>query len=239
MIANLTKVWGAHASKAGFYFQNSFKPQSIFASFNSQIDFRDNSSNPFDTGFSYANAATGVFNIYTQASKFAIPEWRYQNVECYVAGQLEGEEPADARLRRALLLPDPAVGHDAAGVEFPAGPVRLRARPRSSTRRSASAARRARVAPWDGPTLIAATRPDVANTVDARFIGRAHAGLESASTAAFQAGQGINDQLQNGNAFKVSPRIGVVYDVTGKARSSSAAASASSTTGRRATWCST
>ena len=54
--------------EGGFYYQNSFKPQSIFASFNSQIDYIDNSSNPFDTGFSYANAATGVFNSYTQAS---------------------------------------------------------------------------------------------------------------------------------------------------------------------------
>ena len=61
-IANLTKVWGAHASKAGFYFQHSFKPQSIFAAFNSEINFNDNASNPFDTGYSYANAATGVFN---------------------------------------------------------------------------------------------------------------------------------------------------------------------------------
>ena len=36
------------------------------------------------------------------------------------AGQLEGGQQADARLRRALLLPDAAVGRDAAGVELPA-----------------------------------------------------------------------------------------------------------------------
>ena len=83
VIANMTKVWGAHASKAGFYFQHSFKPQSIFASFNSQIDFTDDASNPFDTGYSYANAATGVFRTYTQASKYALPEWRYKNWEFY------------------------------------------------------------------------------------------------------------------------------------------------------------
>ena len=33
---------------------------------------------------------------------------------------------------------------------------------------------------------------------------------------AFQAGKGINDELQNGNAFRVSPRVGVVYDLTGR-----------------------
>ena len=33
---------------------------------------------------------------------------------------------------------------------------------------------------------------------------------------AFQAGQGINDQLQDGTAFRISPRVGFVYDLTGK-----------------------
>ncbi len=40
IIANLTKVWGAHASKFGFYYQQSYKPQSIFASFNGQSELR-------------------------------------------------------------------------------------------------------------------------------------------------------------------------------------------------------
>ena len=33
---------------------------------------------------------------------------------------------------------------------------------------------------------------------------------------AYQAGQGINDTLQDGNAFKISPRFGFVYDISGK-----------------------
>ena len=32
---------------------------------------------------------------------------------------------------------------------------------------------------------------------------------------AFQAGEGINPELQDGSAFKVSPRVGFVYDFTG------------------------
>src|SRR4029079_1080300 len=83
VIGNLTKVWGWHASKAGVYYQHSFKPQSIFASFNSTINFVDNVQNPFDTGYSYANAALGVFNSYTQANKYALPEWNYKNFEFY------------------------------------------------------------------------------------------------------------------------------------------------------------
>ena len=34
--------------------------------------------------WSDANAALGVFNSYTQASKYALPEWRYHNYEWYV-----------------------------------------------------------------------------------------------------------------------------------------------------------
>ena len=66
------------------------------------------------------------------------------------------------------------------------------------------------------PALIAAgVAPTLANTVEARFIGRLTPG-SNRFNGAFQAGQGINDQLQNGNAFRVSPRIGAVYDLTGK-----------------------
>ena len=66
------------------------------------------------------------------------------------------------------------------------------------------------------PTLVAqGVTPTAANTVEGRFIGRLTPG-SNRFNGAFQAGQGINDQLQNGNAFRLSPRIGVVYDLTGE-----------------------
>jgi Carboxypeptidase regulatory-like domain len=217
VIANITKVWGSHASKAGFYFQHSFKPQSIFASFNSQIDFIDNSSNQFDTGFSYANAATGVFNSYSQASKYALPEWRYKNIEWY--GQ-DNWKPStrltldyglrfyyltpqwDTTLQASNFLPD-AFNPGAAAKLYT--PVCIGARPCSDANRRGM-----------DPTLIASgVPPTMANTVDARFIGRLTPG-SNRFNGAFQAGQGINDQLQDGSAFRLSPRLGAVYDLTGK-----------------------
>ena len=83
MLANLTKVWGQHSAKFGAYYQSSYKPQSIFFSFNGHISFTDDGNNPFDTGYSYANAATGVFNTYQQANKYSVPEWKYKNYEWY------------------------------------------------------------------------------------------------------------------------------------------------------------
>ena len=217
VIANLTKVWGSHASKAGFYFQHSFKPQSIFASFNSQIDFIDNASNPFDTGYSYANAATGVFNTYTQASKYALPEWRYKNFEWYAQDNWKPSSQLtldygvrfyyltpqwDTTLQASNFLPDQFNARAAAKL-YHAG-VHRRVPLRRRNRRGMD------------PALIAAgVAPTLANTVEERFIGRLTPG-SNRFNGAFQAGQGINDELQDGAAFRISPRLGVVYDLTGK-----------------------
>ena len=218
VIANLTKVWGAHASKAGFYFQHSFKPQSIFASFNSQINFTDNTNNPFDTGYSYANAATGVFNSYTQANKFALPEWRYKNIEFYAQDNWKPSSRLtldygvrfyyltpqwDTTLQASNFLPDQFNPAAAAKLYTPVCV-------------GGAAVRRLRIgAAWIRRSSPPASTPTLGNTVEGRFIGRLTPG-SNRFNGAFQAGQGINDQLQDGSAFRVSPRVGVVYDLTGK-----------------------
>ena len=216
VLANLTKIWGAHSAKFGGYYQSSFKPQSIFASFNSQISFVDDGNNPFDTGYSYANAATGVFNTYTQANKFAIPEWHYKNIEWYAQDNWKVNHRFtldygvrfyyitpqwDSTLQASNFLPDQYSASAAASLYQP---VCIGAYPCSGNARRGM-----------DPALIAqGVAPSLSNTVEGRFVGR----LTPSSNrfnGAFQAGQGINDQLQNGNAFRVSPRLGFVYDLTG------------------------
>ena len=218
VIANLTKVWGAHASKVGFYFQHSFKPQSIFASFNGRDQLRRRREQPVrhrlqlrergDRRVQQLHAGHQV-----RAAGVALQEHRVLR-----AGQLEAQQPADARLRRPLLLPDAAVGHDAAGLELPARPVQASAAAKLF-RRSASAAalRRLRPARDGSRRSIAAEawRRRWATPSRRRFIGRLTPG-SNRFNGAFQAGQGINEQLQDGNAFRVSPRVGFVYDLTGK-----------------------
>ena len=219
VLANLTKVWGAHSSKVGFYFQHSFKPQSIFASFNSQIDFTDNSSNPFDTGLSYANAATGVFNFYQQASKYTLPEWRYKNIEWYAqdnwkpTGRFTLDYGVrfyhvtpqwDTTLQASNFLPDQFDRNAAAKLYRP---VCVGGAP------GAGCVRRGM-----DPTLVSqGVAPTLANTVEERFIGRLTPG-SNRFNGAYQAGQGIDDELQSGAAFRVSPRVGAVYDLSGEGR---------------------
>ena len=62
---SLTKVWGAHTIKAGFYNNHSFKAQNTGAGgvanlgFQGYVNFGNDTNNALDTGFGYANAATG------------------------------------------------------------------------------------------------------------------------------------------------------------------------------------
>ena len=203
VIANLTKVWGAHTAKVGFYFQHSYKPQSIFSSFNSQVDFIDDSANPFDTGFGYANAITGVFRTYTQASKYALPEWRYKNFEWYLQDNW--------KLRRLTLD---------YGVRFyyltPQWDTTLQASNFLPDEYDPSAAVRLFTPAMVNGVRVGQDPANPANVVDARFIGRIVPGSGERFNGAFQAGQGIDDQLQDGSTFKVSPRLGLTYDLTGQ-----------------------
>lgn len=217
VVGNLTKVWGAHASKFGVYYQSSFKPQSIFASFNSQINFVNDASNPFDTSFPYANAATGVFNTFTQASKYAIPEWRYKNFEFYAQDNWKAGHhltvdygvrfyymtpQSDATLQASNWLPDAFDANNAAQLYRP---VCIGAYPCSGTSRRG----------MDPRLVQAGATPTLSNTVEDRFIGRLIPGSNQFN-GAFQAGEGISDSLQSGSVFRASPRIGVVYDLSGK-----------------------
>jgi hypothetical protein len=215
-LANLTKVWGSHTAKLGVYYQSSWKGQSNFSSFNGLIVFIDDPNNPFDTSFGYANAATGVFTSYSQASKYLYPEWVYKNLEWYVQDNWKAASRLtldygvrfyyltpqwDQTLAASTFLPDQFDFQNAARLYVP---VCIGAYPCSG------AARRGM-----DPALVGTVPPAMANTVEGRFIGR----LTPDSVrfnGAFQAGQGINDTMQSGGAFRVSPRFGFVYDLSGR-----------------------
>jgi hypothetical protein len=214
LLANITKVAGSHTLKAGVYFQSSWKPQSPFTSFNSLIDFRDNSSNPFDAGFSYANAAIGAFTSYTQASRYAVPEWVYKNFEWYAQDNWKvGRKLTldygvrmyyltpqwDQTLAASTFLPDSFDPSQAVRLYTP---VCVGASPCSGSDRRGM-----------DPALVGQT-PTPNNTVDGGFIGQIIPGSGNRFNGSFQAGQGVDDQLSSGSAFRVSPRFGFVYDVS-------------------------
>ncbi len=145
--ASLTKVWGRHTMKTGFYKQSADEAAEPGRTRSARSTSAMTANNPIDSGFGYANAALGVFSSYNQASRFAEGQYIYTNDEAYIQDNWKIEQPADARLRPALRAPAAAVRDDRPGVELPAGPRTRRARRRCSTSPVASTASTRAAAP--------------------------------------------------------------------------------------------
>src|SRR5262249_43124110 len=107
VIGSLSKIWGQHTFKTRVFWENSFKPQSSFANANGTINFSNNTANPLDTGFGFANAAIGVYNTYTQASGYFIGKYRYNNVEWFAQDnwKVNNRLTLDYGLRFYLIQP--------------------------------------------------------------------------------------------------------------------------------------
>ncbi|MBE3135223.1 MAG: TonB-dependent receptor, partial [Acidobacteria bacterium] len=203
VVANLTKVIGAHALKAGFYYQHSLKPQSAFASFNGAINFDNSSSNPFDSQNGFANAALGVYNSFSQASTYAKPEWQYANIEWYLQDNWKTTDKLtlDYGVRFYYVTPQ----WDGTGQASTFLPEKFSA---------STAVRLFRPAVINGVRVgYDATSGQV---VDSTYIGRIVPGSGDRFQGTFQAGKGVDKTLSDGAKFAVSPRVGFAYDLTGK-----------------------
>jgi Carboxypeptidase regulatory-like domain/TonB-dependent Receptor Plug Domain/TonB dependent receptor len=203
---SLSKIQGAHNLKFGWFWQNSFKPQSSFANNNGQYNFVNDANNPFDTGFGFANAAIGVYNQFTQASGYFIGDYRYNNVEWYAQDNWKVtsrltldygmrfywiQQQFDESSQTANFLPD-------------------------------------RFNPADAPLLFqpgvnaagdrVAVNPVTGEIREAVYIGRIVPNTGSLTNGVFQAGDGIEQGLYRNRGVHFAPRFGFAYDAAGDQR---------------------
>src|ERR1700730_18220157 len=86
--ASVTKLMGSHTAKAGVQWDHMLKVQIYGASgsipFQGTINFGNDSNNPLDTVFGYANAALGAFSSFSQQAKFIEGNFNYDSVEGYL-----------------------------------------------------------------------------------------------------------------------------------------------------------
>ena len=205
--ASLSKIRGAHNLKFGFFWQNSFKPQSSFANNNGVYNFVNDASNTFDTGFGFANAAIGVYNTFTQASGYFTGQYRYNNVEWYAQDNWKLtdrvtldygmrfywiQQQFDESSQTANFLPDQY--------------------------RAADAPRLYR--PGTDPTTGArvGVDPVTGQMVAATYIGRIVPNTGKLTNGVFQAGKGIEQGLYRTRGVHFAPRFGFAYDVFGGQR---------------------
>ena len=216
--SSLSKVIGPHSLKAGIFWENSFKPQSSFANNNGTISFTNDSNNPFDTGFGFANAAVGVYNTYTQASGYFIGKYRYNNVEWFVQDNWKVNErlTLDYGMRFYLIQPQYDEGSLTANFlpdQFNPADAPLLFRPICIGASPCGGANRRAVDPrLLGPGFV----PTTGNTIDGTNIGRLVPNTGKLLNGVFQAGKGIEKGLYKNRGVHYAPRFGFAYDVTGK-----------------------
>ena len=213
---------GSHTIKAGFYNNHSFKAQNTGAggianlTFQGYVNFGNDTNNGLDTGFGYANAATGVFTQYLQASDFIEGHMVYDNTEFFVQDnwKVNNQLTVDYGIRFTRQQPQ----HDRfqqMSNFFPEqwslsqAPLLYVAGCSNGATTCTGNLRNARD-PRRGQVL---TVPGAANTQAA--IGTPIPGTGNALNGIKRAGDGIAETGYIWPTMVIGPRFGMAYDLTG------------------------
>lgn len=103
---NVSKVFGAHTAKVGFYYQRSRKDQA--AGDSAQINFSNNTNNPNNSGHPYANALLGEFDTFRDPNIGIFQgQYRSTNIEWYAQDnwRVNNRLTVDFGMRFSLIYP--------------------------------------------------------------------------------------------------------------------------------------
>jgi carboxypeptidase family protein len=205
---SVSKIWGSHNAKFGVFWQNSFKPQSSFAANNGQYNFVNDASNPLDTGFGFANAAVGVYNQFTQASVYAVGNYRYNNVEWYAQDNWKVTSRLTLDYGMRFYWIQPQFDESSQTANFLPDQYRASDAPRLYRPGTNASGARIGIDPVTG------------QTVDAIYIGRIVPGTGKLTNgvptnSVFKAGDNISQGLYDNRGVQFGPRFGFAYDVFG------------------------
>jgi hypothetical protein len=216
---SLTKVAGRHTIKTGYYHSHSLKRENggsgTFSGDPSLglISFANDTANPFDTSFGFANAAIGSFTSYSQASAYIEGNYIYDNREAYVQDNWKVTDRLtldygirfvnatplyDTQLQGGNFLPDRWALSDSPAV-FVFGCANG-VYPCTGTNRQA-------MNPLTGQFLGANTTAAVGTLVPSS--GNTSNGL-------FSPGDGIAKTSYTFTTLVAGPRFGMAYDLTGR-----------------------
>ena len=219
---SLTKVWGTHTSKAGFYNNHSFKAQNTGAGgvpnlgFQGYVNFGNDTNNALDTGFGFANAAVGVFSQYLQQSKLIEGSMIYNNTEFYLQDNWKVNDRLTLDYGVRFTRQQPQYDQFLQMSNFFADQWSLGAAPllyvsgcnNGATVCSGNA--RNAVDPRTGQIL---TAPGASNTAAA--IGTVIPNTGNLTNGIIQAGNGIADTSYVWPKLAAAPRFGMAYDLKG------------------------
>ena len=213
---SLTKVAGRHTLKAGFYNNHSRKSQNqnSAATFGA-LNFSNDTSNPIDAQFGYANAVLGIFASYNQLSRYIEGKYVYDNTEGYLQDnwkvndkltldygvRLVRQQPQYDSLGQASnFLPDKWT-QARAPVLYVAGCVNG-ANPCSGANRQAMNPLTNQLLGVGSAIAIGTIVPNSGDTLNGLFLS----------------GEGIVKTTYTYPLLRLAPRFGMAYDVSGTAR---------------------
>ena len=210
--ASLTKVRGDHTYKAGYYYFYSYQRRGQGQILGS-INFQNDTNNPLDSGFGFANAALGIFSSYSQLSRWGEGAYTAVNHEAYVQDnwKLRDNLTLDYGLRFVHQVPQ-YDGYQKSSNFLPEQWQAAQA-PVLYVAGCANG-----VAPCTG------TNRQAMNPLTGQFLGPNSAaaigtlvpGTGNATNGIFASGQGIADTNYTYPAVKVGPRVGAAWDVSRK-----------------------
>ena len=217
---SVTKVKSSHTMKAGFFLNHSLKKQNLGQQaganpFQGLIDFGNDTNNPLDSGFGFANAALGIFSSYGQQSSIVDGNFIYDNIEAYVQDnwkvnnrltldyglRFTNQRPQyDSRLQASNFFTD--------RWSRASAPVLYRAICPGNVNPCANAVRQAQN-PVTGEVLGPGSGPAIGTIVP---------GVGNLTNGLVKNGEGIAKENYTWPALVVGPRVGAAYDLSGNQR---------------------
>jgi hypothetical protein len=204
---NISKVTGRHNFKFGVYFERTQKIEDQEqGNYLGAYDFSTDSNNPLDTGNTFANAALGNFDSYSETSARLIQRIWFTDLEFYAQDNWRVNKRLTLDIGMRIYHVTPQVdqhnalaGFDPARYSRTQAPVLFRP--------GKSGSDRVAVDPITGKTYPAAyiglIVPGSGNPADGAIIG----GLNGIPPGVFEV-----------NALSFGPRFGFAYDVFGNGR---------------------
>ena len=215
---SLTKVAGAHNFKFGYYYYMSNQRRGT-GNMVGSISFQNDTANAIDTSFPFANAAVGVFNQYTQTSRWAEGAYIAVNHEWYAQDnwkigrgltldygvRLVNQIPqSDGYDKNAMFLPDRWVRANAPRVYVGTCAVPV-------TTSNCSAANTRATDPLTGQAIAANAALLIGTKIPS-------SGDDLNGIAIPGETQGVNEHGYSWPALAIAPRTGVAWDVKGDQR---------------------
>jgi hypothetical protein len=198
---NITKVKGAHNMKAGVFVEHTTRPAQRSSTFNGSLSFNTDGSNPLNTNVGFANGLIGAVTQYQEADGHPSAHGQFMHVETYVQDnwKIKRNFTIDGGVRFYYITPTQSEGDQVAAFDPASYDI-------------------AQAPQLYQPTLVGGQRralnPLTNEVLPAIYIGRLVPGSGN-----FTNGMRVYDGTpQDTSPFKIAPRIGFAWDVTGDGR---------------------